>query len=46
MFVVLMWNGCIILFAWIAADYHRRNKKQHHYLRELVKVNRTPQHEF
>jgi hypothetical protein len=41
MFVVLMWNCCIILFAWVAANYHRRHKRQYLYLHEPIKVNRT-----
>nr|WP_157535974.1 hypothetical protein [Mucilaginibacter sp. L294] len=42
MFVVLMWNGCIIFFVWIAADYYRRYKLRHQYLPQPVKLNRTP----
>ncbi len=42
MFVVLMWNGCIIFFAWVAAGYHRRYKLRHQYLPQPVKLNRTP----
>jgi hypothetical protein len=36
MFVVLVWNGCIIFFVCIAADYHRKNKKRHKYLHQPV----------
>jgi len=39
MFVVLMWNGCIVFFAWVAAGYHRRYKKRYQYLPQPVKLN-------
>ena len=41
-FVVLMWNGYIIFFAWVAAGYHRGRKRQYLYLHETVKINRLP----